>query len=502
MVQIVRQSQQLVAAMSYDLTIHMDEKAGLRYWAGQVLEEVGKVSHNFDPDPVHDLRVALRRCRSMADGFLPVDPDRGWKQLKKTGKDLFSRLGNLRDMQVMEEWVKRLGEPEDPICRNLLALFASQESQLKDDAQVAVLAFDQNHFQSLAERLGMRTRAIPVEGLVFQQMAAERWHQAHELHRKALRNRSQVALHRLRIGLKKFRYLIENFLPQRHAKWGADLKELQDLLGEIHDLDVLSGILRSRHSLEEVDRKRWSTRIHDERRERLDRYRGKMLGRHSLWQVWLEDLPQGAHLEQAALARLRTWGGFLDPDHQHSRHVTHLALRLYDCLTSSGVFRFTPKQRRILEAAALLHDVGAVKGKQGHHKQSYRLIRKMQVPLGWTVADLRAIAAIVRYHRGALPRPEHKCLRLIPASARPSIVRLGGVLRLANAFDSSHDGKVRELNVERGQETVVVRCEGCAGSDGERIAAARYLLEVSCQLAILVQGSTAQPEDRMLRQPA
>lgn len=167
----------------------MDERAGLSYWAGQVVEELAVVSHNFDPDPVHDLRVALRRCRSMADGFLPVDPDRGWKQLKKAGKELFARLGHLRDLQVMEEWVTALGEPEDPIRRNLLALFQGQQSQLKEEAQAAVLGFDQKHWQSLALRLGARTRAIPIEGLVFQHMAVERWLQAHELHRQALRNR-------------------------------------------------------------------------------------------------------------------------------------------------------------------------------------------------------------------------------------------------------------------------------------------------------------------------
>lgn len=475
----------------------MDERSGLSYWAGQVLKEVEKVSQNFDADPVHDLRVALRRCRSMADGFVPVDPDRGWKQLKKFGKELFSRLGNLRDMQVMEDWVKRLGEPDDLTCRNLLALFASQETQLKNDAQAAVLAFDQNHWQSLSERMAVRTRAIPMEGLVFQHMAVERWQQAHELHRQALRNRSQLALHRLRIGLKKFRYLVENFLPQRYETWGADLKELQDLLGEIHDLDVLAGVLRTRRSLSSDDRQRWNIKIHKERRQRLDQYREKMLGRHSLWQVWREGLPEGSRLQEAAMARLRTWAGFLDPDVQHSRHVTHLALELYDGLVRDRVFRPSPKQRRILEAAALLHDVGAVKGQRAHHKDSCRLIQKMPAPLGWRVADLRAIGAIARYHRGALPRPEHKCLRYIPASARPGIMRLAGVLRLANAFDESHERKIRRLRSERCDGLVTIHPDGYMANDprAERIAAARHLLEATCHIAVIARASgESQPD--------
>ena len=82
-----------------------DKKAGLLYWAQRALEECDKASQDFAPDPVHDLRVAIRRCRSLADGFLSVDPDPEWKQMKKLGKPLFSSLGELRDTQVMLEWV-------------------------------------------------------------------------------------------------------------------------------------------------------------------------------------------------------------------------------------------------------------------------------------------------------------------------------------------------------------------------------------------------------------
>ena len=47
---------------------------GLRYWMLRVLEECGKAAVDFQPDPVHDLRVSLRRCRSLADGMIAMDP--------------------------------------------------------------------------------------------------------------------------------------------------------------------------------------------------------------------------------------------------------------------------------------------------------------------------------------------------------------------------------------------------------------------------------------------
>jgi hypothetical protein len=291
--------------------------------------------------------------------------------------------------------------------------------------------------------------------------------------------------------LKKFRYTVENFLPRRHTKWGLDLKNLQDVLGDIHDMDVLAGILRTSTGLQQQEREVWVKRIHQQRNERLDKYREKMLGRDSLWHIWRKDLPAGSRLHAAALARLRTWGAFLDPDVEHSKHVTQLALQLYDGLIRDDILRSSEKQRRILETAALLHDVGIAKGNRAHHKQSYRLIRKMMVPFGWTPLELRAVGAVARYHRGALPRREHKCLRQLPSSVRPFVIRLAGVLRLANAFDLCHDKKVRCIQVERNNGTVIIHGEGYSpmGSTAERIAAARYLLEASCQVAVVVRPS-------------
>ena len=81
---------------------------GLRYWMAIVLEECEHVAADFSADPVHDLRVSLRRCRSLADGMIALDPDRDWKAMKKAGKRLFQRLGALRDVQVMMEWIEKL----------------------------------------------------------------------------------------------------------------------------------------------------------------------------------------------------------------------------------------------------------------------------------------------------------------------------------------------------------------------------------------------------------
>src|SRR6266436_1325910 len=85
-------------------------KLGLRAWMERVLVECDRAAAGFEADPVHDLRVALRRCRSLADGLIALDPDSSWKDMKKAGKKVFQALDDLRDMQVMEEWIDKLSE--------------------------------------------------------------------------------------------------------------------------------------------------------------------------------------------------------------------------------------------------------------------------------------------------------------------------------------------------------------------------------------------------------
>ena len=465
-------------------------KAGLAHWAARVLEECDKANDSFAADPVHDLRVAIRRCRSMADGFRSVDPDPAWKQMKRLAKPLFASLGDLRDTQVMLEWVSKLSEQDDGLGQELTAALGQKEIQLKAAAKDAVAAFDRKHWVSLNDHLAPRTNAVPLEGPVFQHLALERWMEARQLHRRALRNRSSAAWHQLRIGIKRFRYTVENFLPQRHESWSRDLRDLQDALGDVHDLDVLRTLINSHPADDRGYKAGWLRRIAQERHRRLEMYRSKMVGRGSLWEVWRAGLPGGVELEHAGLQKLRTWASFLDPDLRHSDLVAALALALYDGLVHCGIFAPAPRERQLLEAAAILHEIGRSKGSGGHQKRGERMVAKLAPPLGWSEEDMRCLAALVRFHRGPLPKPGNSAFVGVERKRRAELLRLTGVLRLANALDESHRGTLREFTVSRTNEAIVVKVRGLRrmSRDAERIARARYLLETICRRPVQLCG--------------
>jgi CHAD domain-containing protein len=548
-------------------------KLGLRAWMERVLEECDRADRTFDADAVHDLRVALRRCRSLADGLIALDPDSSWKDMKKAGKKVFQALGDLRDMQVMEEWIEKLSDKwserlseksggnssdksneardpsSDPVAVKLLGHIHVREAVCKQLARKDLDQFDRKQWRQWSKTLPQRAARVRPGSVVYLHLALEKWTEAYDLHKRALRTRSTVGWHQLRIGIKHFRYTVENFLPAQHAQWGDDLKELQDLLGEVHDLDVLwaTAIDSNVNAFPDLQsRKEWREKLNVERQKRLARYREKMVGRQSLWRLWRADLPSGPQLHAAAMSRLRTWAGYLDPDFAHAQRVAQLSLHLYDGLKNAGLIlpnhtsstsvtpNATPQTvdadsdldpRAILQAAAFMHEVGQAKGQKNHQKKSYRMIRSMTRPLGWSARELELAATVARYHRGALPRPRGKIMQRLDLPDRPTATMLAAILRLSAALDirkrrnekqsvsrsaaslsRAEQAAAKRVEVRLQDNFIIVRAEGYSPLDrsAERIAAARHLLEAVLRRPVLVRPlrSTATHVRSAVRRPA
>ena len=472
-------------------SVVLQKRVGLSYWMHEVLYQCEKAAEDLSSDPVHDLRTALRRCRSMADGIAVFDRTPAWKKMKRAAKQVFSSLGGVRDIHVIRDWVEKLAPEGDGTRKVLTDFLASQEQTLKTSAAVALQNFDRKQWGVWADELPSRAARIPIESPVFAHLALERWENAHALHRRALRNRTNVGFHDLRIGVKRLRYTVENFLPRLHDTWGDDLKEVQDLLGDVHDLDVLweTAIkIRAFHNAQ--TRTEWRCQIQEERQQRLNVYREKMVGGKSLWRMWRASLPRAEQRRPIALERLQIWASFLDPSVMHTKHVARLALQLYDGLPADGILRGTRRDeyRCILEAAAYMHDVGRSRTKSGHHKASARLIRRLDPPSGWRADEICIAALVARYHRGALPRETQKRFAALSQSKQRLVQFLGGILRFACACDQQHDNQIRRIEVETSTAVLTVRAVGYSEytSLAEHLAAARHLLELSYQRPVYI----------------
>lgn len=468
----------------------------------RTLTECRKAKASFSEEPVHDLRVALRRCRSMADGFTELSSDPQWLEMKRAGRKLFKRLGELRDAQVLLGWTEKLAPNGDGAGKALLDVLHEREAVHKVRAQKALNRFDRTAWKNWAKRLSGLAAKVPLDGLVFQHLALKRWEAGMALHRKALRNRSRTSWHALRIGVKRFRYIVENFLPEKHAAWGTDLKAIQDLLGEVHDLDVLWTTLRqTRVTSSDAEREKWRGIIDRERAVRLAAYRQMMCGRKSKWKEWRAGLPNGAVQAEAAFATLECWAENRDPEFSHTRHITQLALNLYDELAKvrvAGPYA-TPRHRDWLRAAGLLHNTGRAGGRRGHHKAAYHFIRELDPPIGWTAEEMEMVALIARFHRGAEPATHHVAFAALQNESKEIVIHLSGVLRLAAALDVSHDARVRKLRVESQPELLLIWARGFREGEenAQIVASARHLLERALKRPVLIREFPGAPS-RML----
>jgi len=268
----------------------------------RVLEQADRARRDWDADAVHDLRVALRRCRTMAEALSEVNPAPGWRRLKKMSRQVFHTLGILRDTQVEREWIKKLSAAGDPVRRLMLRNLGHEERKNIERAQRALDRFDRKEWRKLSRKLPSKAQFFPLESVVFQRLALASLNEAVDLYQRARKGRSRIAWHRLRIGVKRFRYIVENFLPKRYEAWGDDLKQFQDLLGEVHDLDVLRIQVRKVCAgRDPAGVATWLERIDGERKLRLDQLRAKIGDKEFLWLAWRAGLQGGNTLETVSL---------------------------------------------------------------------------------------------------------------------------------------------------------------------------------------------------------
>ncbi len=285
-------------------TVIVAKPAGLEEWMSRVIDRAAKAQHGLNVNDVHDLRVALRRCRTMADALSEVNPSPGWRKIKKASSAMFHTLGELRDVQVMAERVKRLGSAGDPVRRRMLQLFSTREKQCRAHAAKALEDFDWKEWKKLARKLGPKAHFFPLESVVFQRLALSRFNTSTRCYQEARRKRSSAAWHRLRIVIKRFRYVVDNFLPRRYELWADDLKLIQDLLGDLHDLDVLRASIRREASrFDSAALVAWYRKIDEERKSRLAEANAKLRGPQSLWLTWRAGLPLGHSLAAAPVSR-------------------------------------------------------------------------------------------------------------------------------------------------------------------------------------------------------
>lgn len=203
-----------------------------------------------DQEALHDFRVALRRFRSIARAYKPYIRDCLPKKLRRRVKDLASGTGVARDAEVQLAWLNdQRGQARPHELPGYLWIIGRLEARL-DEEYEDIRANLPGRFRRLQDRLAARLAldyddTSPPLGEVAAELLLEtgetlRGH-LEQVHGQA----DEEEIHQARITTKRLRYLLEPLAPEldKGKALVKELKVLQDIMGEIHDTQVLGAEL-------------------------------------------------------------------------------------------------------------------------------------------------------------------------------------------------------------------------------------------------------------------
>jgi exopolyphosphatase/pppGpp-phosphohydrolase len=144
-------------------------------------------------------------------------------------------------------------------------------------------------------------------------------------------------------------------------------------------------------------------------------------------------------------------GGLEVEDWPHARQVARLALMLFKA--TQPLHELDQHAVLLLERGALLHNAGMLIAAKGHHKHSFTLINKTPLP-DVSQEERHEIACIARYHRRTLPKKSHPEYAQLEKTARKRVNQLAALVRIADALDYGHDGRVEYISSEIEDDTV------------------------------------------------
>ena len=134
-----------------------------------------------------------------------------------------------------------------------------------------------------------------------------------------------------------------------------------------------------------------------------------------------------------------------------------LAQSLFD--ETAHLHELSEADRRLLLAAALLHDIGTFMGYRKHHKHSYYILSQAELP-GLSAEEMEMVALTARYHRKSEPSEDHSDFMKLREPARERVTRLSALLRIADALDRQHVQNVDEIRATVDAEDVTIHVRG------------------------------------------
>jgi len=487
-------------------------------------KEIEGVKTSEDIEYIHRMRVASRRLRAALPLFRSCFPQKQYRRWMQEITSITRALGEARDTDVQIAFLAKYERKQSkkfssrtkknsamvPATGMAIRFLAARLKKKRTALQAKVISalaelessgvieemsdtFSKN--LSASHRVLKKSlvygispvAAIRIEKRLHTMLSYEQW----------IPNPDAVAEHHAtRIAAKKLRYTMEVYgevYRRELKKILARVKKVQEILGDLHDCDVWidqvtllllqeRSLLRSPGNTKRPDaatisglvlflqeRKKERTVLH----RRFVRY-WETLGRLRTWDELCRDLEVGRKTRFRPTAKfntietgtaVRTFALVYPGGLEHSRHVTDLALMIFDSL--QPLHHLSSRERFLLESASRLHDIGLKFGQRGHNSRSADMIVSEE-DLPFDIPERCIITLAAGFHRGKATPETSGLFRLLSPEHQKQVLVLTAILRIADGFDYLHLGTVQAVSCIIDEQVIVINIMSAGDATAEK----------------------------------
>ena len=143
-------------------------------------------------------------------------------------------------------------------------------------------------------------------------------------------------------------------------------------------------------------------------------------------------------------------------DETHSLLVARYCMSIFDALVKEhGMNR---RHRIMLEAAAILHDIGTYIKSSGHQKHGQYIVNNSNI-FGLHQEEVGIIGNVINYHRGPAPSQSDIEYMKLDWENRVLVLKMASILRVADALDRGHSQHIKKIDVQRLRETIIIHVD-------------------------------------------
>lgn len=162
---------------------------------------------------------------------------------------------------------------------------------------------------------------------------------------------------------------------------------------------------------------------------------------------------QKDHFDQQILAAAEDLARRYRVEPKHMELVRRFALHLFDQL--KPLHHLTPRDRLLLQVAAIVHDIGGFIDTHQHYLHSDYVLKESEI-LGLSTEETQIIAAVSRYHSTRTPAEDLAHFRQLDSDKRVVVAKLSAILRIADALDDAHQQTIQRISVSIRTNRVII----------------------------------------------